>query len=237
MKMNLNLQLKWASGILVVASIAAGCAPPPAPPAPVATSTVPAALPPFQFKTKTGTPITMPQDTKLISSLVATRSFGARPDPFALLGPEQSFNQSQTTERVLNQIGGFATMYEPPLEVADQSEFVEPQPYRRLAGVLVGDTVSAIIVMEDGSTHLIKPGMRIPNSPWRVLSIDEEKAVLRRAGTVKPTQIIVRLETPPGGVPTGGGGGRGPGGAPGNPGGAGGPGGRPGGGLGSGDIG
>jgi hypothetical protein len=106
-----------------------------------------------------------------------------------------------------------------------------------LAGVLVGDTVSAIIVMEDGSTHLIKPGMRIPNSPWRVLSIDEEKAVLRRAGTVKPTQIIVRLETPPGGVPTGGGGGRGPGGAPGNPGGAGGAGGRPGGGLGSGDIG
>ena len=168
MKMKVDLRLKWASGLLVAAFVAAGCPPPPPPPA-VATTTVAATPPPFQFKTKTGTPITMPQDPKLISSAVASRSFGTRADPFALLGPEHSFNQSQTSERVLVEIGGFATMYEPVPEVADQGEFVEPQPYRRLAGVLVGDTVSAIIVMEDGSTHLIKPGMRIPNSPWRVL--------------------------------------------------------------------
>jgi hypothetical protein len=110
-------------------------------------------------------------------------------------------------------------MYEPPIEVADQSEIVEPQPYRRLAGILVGDTVSAIIIMEDGSAHIIKPGMRIPNSPWRVVSIDEEKAILRRAGNRKPTQITIRLETPLGGVPAQGGG---------RPGGPGGPGSGPG---------
>lgn len=182
----------------------------------------------------------MQQDPRLIQSLVAQRSFGVRPDPFALLTPERSFNQSQTSERVLVEIGGFATMYEPPVEVADQGEIVEPQPYRRLAGILVGDTVSAIIIMEDGSAHIIKPGMRIPNSPWRVVSIDEEKAVLRRAGTRKPTQITIRLETPLQGVPNQGGGGR-PGGQGAGPGDMGGgppsPAGGKGGGVGGGGIG
>ena len=193
------------AALVTVGAILAGCPPPPSPPpaAPVVSS----APPPFEYKTRTGRPIAISQDPNLIKGLVAQRSFGARPDPFALLGTERSFDQSQTAERVLNDIGGFSTMHEPEVEVVDQADIVEPQPYRRLAGVLVGETVSAIIIMEDGSAHLIKPGMRIPNSPWRVVSIDEEKAVLRRAGNRKPTQIIVRLETPPGGVPAPGGGG------------------------------
>jgi len=208
--MNMNkqvLRIPFWMAIVCLAWAAAGCGEPPAPPpAPVvASSSTP---PPFQYKTRVGTPVTMQQDPALIRNLVAQRSFGARPDPFALLGTEQNFNQSQMAERVLGEIGGFATMCEPPVEVADQGDIVEPQPYRRLAGILVGDTVSAIIIMEDGSAHIIKPGMRIPNSPWRVVSIDDEKAVLRRAGTQKPTQITIRLETPPGGVPVQGGGGR-----------------------------
>lgn len=213
------------AALVVVGGIMAGCPPPPS--APPAAPVVSSAPPPFEYKTRTGRPIAISQDPNLIKGLVAQRGFGARPDPFALLGTERSFDQSQTSERVLNEIGGFSTMAEPEVEVVDTSEVVEPQPYRRLAGVLVGDTVSAIIIMEDGSAHLIKPGMMIPNSPWRVVSIDEEKAVLRRAGNRKPTQIIVRLETPPGGVPAPGGGGGGPAGGPGGPGGLAEPGGGP----------
>ena len=203
MKSNISHYIGIAASGIGFVCIVAGCAEPPAPPppAPVVSSTPP----PFQYKTRVGTPVAVQQDPRLIGSLVARRNFGARPDPFALLSPERSFHQSQTAERVLGEIGGYATMYEPPVEVADTSEVVEPQPYRRLAGILVGDTVSAIIIMEDGSAHIIKPGMRIPNSPWRVVSIDDEKAVLRRAGTQKPTQITIRLETPPGGVPNQGG--------------------------------
>jgi hypothetical protein len=64
---------------------------------------------------------------------------------------------------------------------------VEPQPYRRLSGIVVGDSVLALIVMGDGAgPQIIRPGLRIPNSPWRVISIDEEQAVLRRDGDVLP---------------------------------------------------
>lgn len=197
-------------GLAFAGVIAAGCADdaeltslPPAP------STEPPALGPFQYKDKVGVPVQQSSDSKLISNL-AQRVQPTRSDPFALLPVELRFDQSQRGELLLQQSGGFSTMFEPEEEVDEsQIDAPEPQPYRRLAGILVADTVSAIIIMEDGNAYLIRPGTRIPNSPWRVVSIDEEKAVLRRAGSQKPTQIIVRLESPPAGV---GGGGFNPGG-------------------------
>ena len=122
MNMKKSFQCGMGIGLVAMSLILAGCPAPPPPPAPPPNVTV-ATPPPFVFKTKTGTPITIQQDPKLISTLVAQRHFGVRPDPFALLAPERSFNQSQTTERVLGEIGGFATMYQPVEEVADQSEF------------------------------------------------------------------------------------------------------------------
>lgn len=195
------------SGLVLVLA-ATGCQqePTPAPPMPTASTSSTATPAKYVFKTKTGTPVAV-GDASLISNQAQARAFGIRKDPFALLPVERGFDQSQLAERLTSEMG-YSTMYEPPVETDSTEEVIEPQPYRRLAGILVGDTVSAILIMEDGQAHLIKPGMRIPNSPWRVVSIDEEKAVLRRAGNVKPTQIVIRLESPPGGVPN-------PGGAPG----------------------
>lgn len=215
MQKNANRKLKFGIGIVALATILAGCpAPEPTPIASGTTTPAVATAPPYVYSGRVGVPVTV-GDPKLMTEKIASRTFGARPDPFALLPIERSFDQSQTAERLIQDMG-YSTMYEPPAETGPVQEVVEPQPYRRLAGVLVGDTVSAILIMEDGTAIQIKPGMRIPNSPWRVVSIDEEKAVLRRAGNVKPTQIIVRLESPPGGVPApqGGGAGR-PGGLPG----------------------
>lgn len=183
------------------------------PPAP---STEPAALGPFQYKNPVGVPVTASNDPAMIANL-ASRVQPSRMDPFALLGTELRFDLSQRGERLLETTGNWSTMFEPPVEVDESlQDVMEPQPYRRLAGVLVSDTVSAIIIMENGNAHLIRPGTMIPNSPWRVVSIDEEKAVLRRAGNRKPTQIIVRLENPPGGggFNPGTGGGRPAGGGP-----------------------
>lgn len=183
---------------------------PPAGSAPVVTSTAggtagttgatgtASAAPPYKFRVKTGAPVSI-GDATLVTKEIASRTFHPRPDPFALLPVERNFDQAQVAEK-LSQEMGYSTMYEPPVETTTEDVF-ETQPYRRLAGVLVGDTVSAILIMEDGTAVLIKPGMRIPNSPWRVVSIDEDKAVLRRAGHVRPTQITVPLETPPGGTP------------------------------------
>ncbi len=174
-----------------------------------APSTIPAAVD-YKPNADAGVRVDPPTDAGQLKQLVASRSFGTRTDPFSLFPLERQFENLQRGERLLQDVGGWTTEYQPPAEVIEE-ERVEPQPYRRLAGVLVGDTVLALIIMEDGTTHVIKPGMMIPNSDWRVVSIDGDRAILRRAGNRKPNQIEVRLESPPpgfggapGGAPSGG---------------------------------
>ena len=168
-------------------------------------------------------PPTLVAELKTRNSGNHGQSFAPRRDPFALLPEERGFEISQTSERILAESGGFRFDYEPPTETAP-AEIVEPQPYRRLAGVIVGESVLALIDMGDGRLEIIRPGQRIPNSEWTVVSIDEDKAVLRRSGNKLPRQIIVRLESPPFNPNQGGGGGGG------QPGPAGGTGPQPGGG-------
>jgi hypothetical protein len=179
-------------------------------------------------------------DLKLRSSGNRGQSLAPRRDPFALLAEERAFDINQSGERLLAESGGFSFDYEPPVP-KDDTVIQEPQPYRRLAGVIVGESVLALIDMGDGRLEIIRPGQRIPNSEWTVVSIDEEKAILRRGGNKLPRQVVVRLESPPYNPNQGGGGGMTPGGGgvtPGGgmtPGGAGTPGGggkTPGGGAG-----
>jgi hypothetical protein len=172
----------------------------------------------------------------------------ARSNPFMLTSAERNFETQQDNARIFSNLGFFSAEFTPPVEPASDLEraIVEPQPYRRLSGIIVGDSITAIIDMGNGQTEIIRPGMKIPNTPWRVKSIDANKATLVRDGNVQPKQITVRLESPPpgmapsnpgapGGLPGGPGGRPGgfpgaPGGFPGRPGGfPGGPGGRPGG--------
>lgn len=143
------------------------------------------------------------------------QSFAPRNDPFALLAEERSFEAKQQSERVLSESGGWRFDYEEPAPTSDV-EVQEPQPYRRLAGVIVGESVLALVDMGDGRLEIIRPGQRIPNSEWTVVSIDEDKAILRRPGNKLPRQIVVRLESPPAGF-----GGGAPQGGPAGPGGAG----------------
>jgi hypothetical protein len=147
-------------------------------------------------------------NTKQFGQLVAANAdkFHARSDPFALSAPEKAFDSEQASERIFASTG-FITLVEPKSEVAPTVEF-EAQPYRRLSGIIVGDSIVAILEQPGEDPILIRPGMKIPNSPWTVASIDEDKAVLRRTGNVLPHEVIVRLETPRegyGSTPTGGG--------------------------------
>lgn len=204
-----------------------------------ATTVAPIRTVEFKANTDAGVPVTQSTDAASMKGLIARSNYGKRPDPFALLPKERGYEQQQEMERVFGSIGGFTVLTtrttepEPPLPVT------EPQPYRRLAGIVVGDSVVAIIDMGNGQTEIVRPGQKIPNTEWTVASIDEEKAVLTRGGNTLPKRIIVKLESPPagyGGAPAGGQGGF-PGG-PGGPGGyPGGPGGYPGGPSGSGGLG
>lgn len=164
----------------------------------------------------------------------ASRYGGARSNPFGLTSSERVIEAQQDTARLFANLGGFSVQFTPPAPAAaTPPPVIETQPYRRLSGIIVGDSVMALIEMGNGQTEIIRPGMRIPNSPWRVKSIDSNKAVLERSGNVLPKQITVRLESPPPGMqqttpgvggPPGGFPGGPPGGFPGGP-----PGGFPGG--------
>ncbi|MFZ4506305.1 MAG: hypothetical protein ACOYON_01240 [Fimbriimonas sp.] len=208
------------------------------PAAPVAETTTPRVE--YTPKAEAGIPVAQNPDAAAFSKLVESKAgaFVARKDPFALNPEEAAFDRDQSSERLLQSGGGYSMDYVAPEPKIDETPVNDPQPYRRLAGVVVGDSVLALVVMEDGRTEVIRPGQQIPNSEWKVVAIDEESAVLRRAGNRLPRQIIVRLESPPAGFapasPNAGG--FPPAGAPGIPGGPGGRrGGPPGGQLGGGD--
>ncbi len=151
-----------------------------------------------------GLPVDVSTDTKPYKALVAASSrFGHRGDPFQLTAEEASFDKKQNVERVLGTLGGFTNQYEPPVEETKDVEQQEPQPYRRLAGIIIGDSVLALIDMGTGqATTIIRPGMKIPNTEWTVVSINEDRAILHRDGNIGPHTISVRLESPPGGMTT-----------------------------------
>ncbi len=136
------------------------------------------------------------------ATLLASHAFSTRPDPFALHPKEVAYEHQQAMERAFSTTGGFSVNFIPTVETV-VLPVVEPQPYRRLAGVIVGDSVLALIDMGDGRIQLIRPGQVIEG--WTVASIDADKAILRRSGNRLPHEVIVRLESAPFGAPNQGG--------------------------------
>jgi hypothetical protein len=164
-------------------------------------STAPGAIT-FRPEADAGVPV-VPGDP---ATLIVARTFSPRANPFALRPAERTFEQNQLADNLVQIGGGWRFDYEPQPE--RQPTFIdEPQPYRRLAGVLIGESVTALIDMGDGQgIRSIRPGQRIEGTEWTVVSIDEEKAVLRRVPrpgvNVRPNEVIVRLEPVPfGGAP------------------------------------
>lgn len=186
-----------ALGLAVVVG-AVGCANPSifTPPAPgtAPSSKVEKEVEQFRPNSTAGVEVKQPAPNPILwAELVHKPAFSARPDPFALQSKERAFEVQQTTERVFGDTG-FRVDFIPPTETIITPE-VEPQPYRRLAGVIVGDSVLALIDMGDGQLQLIRPGSDI--NGWHVDLIDSEKAVLSRRGNKLPHEITVRLEEPP----------------------------------------
>lgn len=138
-----------------------------------------------------------------------------RVNPFAMFGEEVAFQTGIRYRIILSKLPGYALELEPPAEVTPPELVpVEAQPYRRVAGVLLGDTVQAVVIMEDGRGYLVRPGSRVGNSEWTCKSIDENNVVLVRDPRKLPSEVVLNLESSPpfGGGGSGGGGNTGGGG-------------------------
>lgn len=183
---------------------------------------------PYKPSAPAGLPVTVSTDPNALRALIARASrFGRSSDPFRLLPNEIQFERSQTAERLFTEQGDFNLEYEAPQPPTGTGPVAEPQPYRRLSGIVIGDAIVGILETQGQETIIIRPGQYIPGTEWRVVLINEDRAVLRRAGNRLPKEISVRLELPPPGFDTGAGQGGGPAGGP--PGGPAGRGGAPGG--------
>ncbi|MFQ3609855.1 MAG: hypothetical protein SNJ72_00020 [Fimbriimonadales bacterium] len=137
--------------------------------------------------------------------------FKPRRDPFAYLPEENEALQADAFDP--NRYFVLASPPRPPR--VELPEPFEPQPRRRISGIVIGTTVSAILEQEGEIPQIIQPGDTV--GEFRVAAITPEGAILRRSRG-NPREVFVRYEPPSaGGV---GGGGRAGGFAPGAPGGA-----------------
>ncbi|MCG9895720.1 MAG: hypothetical protein MH204_09615 [Fimbriimonadaceae bacterium] len=214
----LPLGLTLLSGMILV-----GCAPEfPAVTAPEARAPADQTV---EVTAEAGLPVTADATLDVIK-VAQTMDFGSRPNPFGLLAREVNFDRSQMAARLLNDGGGFITEYEEPdFTTAEPIPVRIPVPNWRLAGVLVGESVVALL---DTGVQVIeiRPGTRIDGTNWIVIAIDEETATLRNTEDVLPKEITINLQSQLFGLPGAGAPAGGPPGGPGNEFGPGGPGGQ-----------
>jgi hypothetical protein len=148
--------------------------------------------------------------------------FTPRRDPFAPLPEEVEAMQADAFDPARYFV--LASPPKPPK--VELPEPFEPQPRRRVAGIIIGATVSAILEQEGELPRIVYPGDMV--GEFRVAAITETGLILRRSKG-NPREVRVPYE-PPGNVGGGGGGGGagfgGPRGGPGAPPGAPGRGGR-----------
>ena len=176
-----------------------------------------------------------PPTTAAAAQPSATRpQFTPRRDPFAPLPEEVAAMQADAFDPARYFV--LASPPKPPR--VELPEPFEPQPRRRVAGIIIGTTVSAILEQEGELPRIVYPGDMV--GEFRVAAITETGLILRRSKG-NPREVRVPYE-PPGNVGGGGGGGAGfggpRGGGPGAPPGAPGAGGlgAPGGGRGGRDL-
>jgi hypothetical protein len=90
----------------------------------------------------------------------------------------------------------------------EQEDVLPPQPYRRVAGIMWGQSVAAIIETQGDLPRVVKPGDTLDG--MRVARIEPNQVVLSTLGK-KPQEITVKLGAPitpiqralPGGIPGG----------------------------------
>jgi hypothetical protein len=129
---------------------------------------------------------------------VARPQFTPRRDPFAPLPEEVAAMQADAFDPARYFV--LASPPKPPK--VELPEPFEAQPRRRVAGIIIGATVSAILEQEGELPRIVYPGDMV--GEFRVAAITETGLILRRSKG-NPREVRVPYE-PPGNVGGGGGG-------------------------------
>lgn len=144
-----------------------------------------------------GIPLLAPGE--LVSSEFQTLSKGVllheRIDPFALLPGEIKLEQGQKIHQIMGQIGGFLPLGELVPSPNKEMPLFEKPPFRRLAGIIAGNGIMALIEKDNGVIEEVYPGSEISNSDWMVAFLDQDKAILRRKSQKLPKEIVIYLES------------------------------------------
>jgi len=126
----------------------------------------------------------------------ARPQFTPRRDPFAPLPEEVEAMQADAFDPARYFV--LASPPKPPK--VELPEPFEPQPRRRVAGIIIGATVSAILEQEGELPRIVYPGDMV--GEFRVAAITETGLILRRSKG-NPREVRVPYE-PPGNVGGGG---------------------------------
>jgi len=131
----------------------------------------------------------------------ARQPFTPRRDPFAPLPEEVAAMQAD----VFDPARYFVLASPPKPPKVDLPEPFETQPRRRVAGLIIGNTVSAILEQEGELTRIVYPGDMV--GEFRVVAITENGLILRRSKG-NPREVRVPYE-PAGNISGSSGGGEG----------------------------
>lgn len=157
-----------------------------------------ATQPPSVSDDRMGIPPTPPAPTGGISpppaaappaARTARPPFTPRRDPFAPLPEELAAMQAEAFDP--SRYFVLASPPKPPR--VELPEPYEPQPRRRVAGVIIGNTVSAILEQEGEVPRIVYPGDMV--GEFRVVSITADGILLRRSKG-NPREVRVPLEPP-----------------------------------------
>ncbi len=132
-----------------------------------------------------------PQQQQPVANGTAKPMEAWRPDPF--LPPDYKPPKRGRQIRIKQHIRDLPTfdlkLVTPPEPTAQQSEL--PQPVRRMAGLILGDRVYAIIE-QGGKNQVVQPGDMLEDRLATVFRIEKDRVILRTMDK-QPRYITVRM--------------------------------------------
>lgn len=144
-----------------------------------------------------GIPLSDPLSKVTVQQIAKTMQVPARRDPFLLTASEVRFDRAQRTERLLNEAGGYVSLFTPTMDIEFQPKQLEQKPLWRLSGVVVSESgIVALLDMGNGQSRVIRPGTVLEGTPFVVQSLDRDRAILRRLDGKEPRLVAIELSGP-----------------------------------------